>query len=192
MTQIDVSVLAPDAQRVSAAVAMNYIAPGYAYPWGFSRAVVPQSPAPTYETPATHWRAADQTEEAYAIAWQYVAVNGELPEEWTIPDGATMTEQEIIDAMVGVRVWIGNDVGDSVTWARDNMNALAVPLMDRPQRAALATTRVARSQRRVRQKPSTARSKGNHGRGARPNRGLITCCFTDLQASLAPVSGFIP
>ena len=132
MTQVDVSVLTPAAQKETAALAMNYIAPGYPYPWGFGRAVVPQSPAPTYETAATHWRAADQLEQAYAVAWQYVAVNGSMPDGWTLPEGATMTEQEIVDAMDGVRVWIGNDVGNSVTWAANNMNALVPPLMDRP------------------------------------------------------------
>lgn len=133
MTQVDVSVLAPDAQRVTAATAMNHIAPGYPYPWGFSVPVVPQSPTPNWQTAATHWRAADQTEQDYAVAWQYVAVNGSLPLGWTMPQGATMTEQEIIDAMVGVNVWIGNDVGNSVVWAANNMNALEPALMDRPQ-----------------------------------------------------------
>lgn len=132
MTQIHVAVLAPDAQRFTAAAAMNLIAPGYPYPWSFSVPVVPQTPAPSWETAATHWRAADQTEQAYAVAWQYVAANGSLPDGWTLPEDATMTEQEIIDAMSGVHVWIGNDVGNSVTWARDNMNSLDTPLMDRP------------------------------------------------------------
>lgn len=132
MTIVNVSVLAPAAQRETAALAMNYIAPGYPYAWGFSRAVAPQSPEPTWETTPTHWRAADQLEQAFAVAWQYVAVNGAMPEGWSLPQGATMTELEIIDAMSGVRVWIGNDVGDSVTWARNNMNALTPALMDLP------------------------------------------------------------
>lgn len=132
MTQIDVSVLVPDANRVAAASAMNHLAPDYPYPWSFSVPVVPQSPTPTSSTTATHWRAADQTEQDYAVAWQYVAVNGSLPQGYTLPGDATMTEQEIIDAMAGAHVWIGNNVGNSVTWAADNMNALDPALMDRP------------------------------------------------------------
>lgn len=132
MTTVDVSVLVPAAQREAAARAMNLIAPGYPYPWGFSRAVALKSPAPTSQTAPTHWRAADQLEQEYAVAWQYVAVNGAVPAGWVLADGASMTEQEIVAAMAGVRVWIGNDVGNSVSWARDNMNSLTPALMDVP------------------------------------------------------------
>lgn len=131
MTNVNVAFLVTDANKTAAIEACGYLTPDYGL-MSFMRAVVPASPPPDYLTPITHWRMADETDQSYAVIWQSVAKDGALPDGFELPPGATMTEQEIIDAFVGAHVWIGNDVGNSVIWARDNMNSLVPPLVDLP------------------------------------------------------------
>jgi len=132
MAYVDVCILVPNAKKSAVEEAVNWLTPTYGV-MGFSVAVCPVIPAPTWESTPTHWRAADSMLQPIAVAWQYVALEGELPEDFVLDENATMTEQEIIDAFDGTRVWIGNDVGDSVIWAASNMNSLSPVLVDRPQ-----------------------------------------------------------
>lgn len=129
MAQINAFILVTDAGKDDLIEAVAHLTPGYIL--GFSRAVVPISPTPTISTTATHWRANDASvEQSVPVLWQAVAADGALPEDYDLPEGATMTEQEIIDALDGVVVEISNDVPDSNAWAEAKLTPLG--LRDRP------------------------------------------------------------
>lgn len=131
MTNIHVSFLVPTAKKAAAIEACAHLTPAYGQ-MGFSRPVCPASPAPTYQTTPTHWRMSAVAEQAYAVAWQYVAVSGSLPAGYEHPAEATMTEQEVIDALDGATVTISNNIADTVTWAAEIMSALDPALVDVP------------------------------------------------------------
>lgn len=130
MTQVAVFILTPAAQVDAVVAAVAHLTPGYIL--GFSRVVVPISPEPTTTTTPTHYRAHDAGVDQWkAVRWQAVAIDGALPPDFEMPIDATMTEQEIIDAMAGVTVELSNNVTDSTAWAAAKLAPDG--LRDRPE-----------------------------------------------------------
>ena len=132
MTQVACFILTPDAQKADVITAVAHLTPSYTL--GFSRKVAAADPAPTVSTAATHWRGHDAgVEQSIPVLWQAVATDGVLPEGFTMPEDATMTEQQIIDAMSGVKIVIGNDVVDSLAWAAAQMAPLGLADVPEPE-----------------------------------------------------------
>lgn len=75
----------------------------------------------TWQTAPTHFYTnGASVDQDIAAIWQ-AAATGALPDGYEVPPEATMTEQDIIDAMDGIPVWTGANVSDATAWAAANL-----------------------------------------------------------------------
>jgi hypothetical protein len=94
---ITVAILVTDAAKDAVVAAVNALTPEYTI--GFARKVCPIDPAPTWETPATHWY-----------------TNGE-----SVPESVVATWQTALPEMEGVVYWLAYNSSNSLEWAYTNM-----------------------------------------------------------------------
>lgn len=119
MTTVAVALVAPDASRAGVETAIAHLSPSYTVSLAVPVCAIAGNV--TWQTPATHWYAnGASVDQDIASAWQ-AAATGSLPQGYQLPPDATMTEQDILDAMSGIPVWTGANVTDATAWAAANL-----------------------------------------------------------------------
>lgn len=113
------AIVAPAAKRTQIEAAIAILTPTFTV--ALTMPVCAIGPGVTWQTPATHYytNGASIDQDIVAV-WQAAAL-GALPPAFELPPEATMTEQDILDALTGVPVWSGANVTDAGAWAAANL-----------------------------------------------------------------------
>jgi hypothetical protein len=117
---IAVALVASDARRAAVEEAIALLTPSYTA--ALTIPVCAIGEGVTWQTPATHWYTnGASVDQGIASVWQAAAL-GTLPNGFEITDPeATMTAQDILDAMAGIPIWTGANVTDATGWADANL-----------------------------------------------------------------------
>jgi len=116
---VSVALVASDARRADVETAIAHLTPAYTAALTVPVCAIAENV--TWQTPATHWYTnGASVDQDIASTWQ-AAATGTLPQGYQLPFDATMTEQDILDAMSGIPVWTGANVTDATAWAAANL-----------------------------------------------------------------------
>lgn len=130
MTNIAVAIIVSDTKRADVIEAVSHLTPSYAM--GFIRKCCAIDPGATWQTPPTHWYSNDAgMDSALSSVWQDAA-DGTLPYGYALPNGATMTEQEILDAMAGLILFTAINSNDAIAWAMTNLTSEGLQFVPDP------------------------------------------------------------
>lgn len=125
-TYISASYCATDAKRSAVEQAVAILTPMNTI--GLGNKVCAIDPGVTWQTPATHWHGNYASIDAdVVLIWQN-AVAGTLPEGIDLSE-ASMTAQEIIDAMDGLLLWTAQNCTNATTWATTNLEVEGLMLV---------------------------------------------------------------
>lgn len=124
---VSVALVASDAARANVEAAIAHLTPSYTAALTVPVCAIVEGV--TWQTPATHWYTnGASVDQDIASAWQ-AAATGTLPDGYELPFDATMTEQDILDALAGVPIWTGANVTDAMEWAVANLTAEGLMLV---------------------------------------------------------------
>lgn len=119
MTTVSVQLVASDARRAGVEQAIAYLTPTYTA--ALTIGVCAIAEGVTWQTPATHWYTnGASVDSAITDIWM-AAATGTLPDGFTLPEDATMTGQDVLDAMSGIPIWTGVNITDFLAWADANL-----------------------------------------------------------------------
>lgn len=118
-TYVSAALVASSERRAAVEAAIALLTPTFTV--GLTVPVCAIGPGVTWETPASHYYTnAASVDLTIATVW-LAAAKGNLPPDFELPPEATMTVQDIIDALHGIPVWTGANVSDAVEWADANL-----------------------------------------------------------------------
>lgn len=134
MSMVSAAVLVEDAKKVPVTEMSLVLTPSFNLAFAMKVCAIPGigDPPVTWETPPTYWYTnAQSVDGEYATAW-LDAASGVLPAGFALDPETGVTEQDVLDAFAGARVWIGNDVGDFLLWADANLAPLGLARIPEP------------------------------------------------------------
>lgn len=124
---ISVAIVAPIARVADVEAAIALLTPQYTA--GLTVPVCAIQEGATWQTPATHYYTnGASVDQDVPVIWQAAAV-GTLPDGFTVDPEASMTAQDILDALDGIPIWTGANVTDATAWATANLTAEGLMLV---------------------------------------------------------------
>lgn len=119
MTTVSVQLVAPDDRKVGVEQAISYLTPSYTA--ALTIGVCAIAEGVTWQTPPTHWYTNGSSVDSGITDIWMAAATGMLPDGFTLPEDATMTAQDVLDAMAGIPIWTGVNITDFLAWADANL-----------------------------------------------------------------------